>query len=193
MKNLKKFKIIAGVDEVGRGCLAGPVVSAAVILKKGVQLKNLKDSKKLTFEQRIKISKDIKNNSFFSIGVASVKEIEKLNILQASLLSMKRAILNLSKKPDLVLVDGIFAPQIVNQCRTVIKGDEKIKCIGAASILAKVYRDKIMIKMSKKYKNYSWNKNFGYGTKQHIMGLKKYGLTSMHRKNFKPIHKMLLK
>ena len=193
MKNLKKFKIIAGVDEVGRGCLAGPVVSAAVILKKGVQLKNLKDSKKLTFEQRIKISKDIKNNSFFSIGVASVKEIEKLNILQASLLSMKRAILSLSKKPDLVLVDGIFAPQIVNQCRTVIKGDEKIKCISAASILAKVYRDKIMIKMSKKYKNYSWNKNFGYGTKQHIMGLKKYGLTSMHRKNFKPIHKMLLK
>ena len=193
MKNLKKFKIIAGVDEVGRGCLAGPVVSAAVILKKGVQIKNLKDSKKLTFEQRIKISKDIKNNSFFSIGVASVKEIEKLNILQASLLSMKRAILNLSKKPDLVLVDGIFAPQIVNQCRTVIKGDEKIKCISAASILAKVYRDKIMIKMSKKYKNYSWNKNFGYGTKQHIMGLKKYGLTSMHRKNFKPIHKMLLK
>ena len=193
MKNLKKFKIIAGVDEVGRGCLAGPVVSAAVILKKGVQLKNLKDSKKLTFEQRIKISKDIKNNSFFSIGVASVKEIEKLNILQASLLSMKRAILNLSKKPDLVLVDGIFAPQIVNQCRTVIKGDEKIKCISAASILAKVYRDKIMIKMSKKYKNYSWNKNFGYGTKQHIMGLKKYGLTSMHRKNFKPIHNMLLK
>ena len=193
MKNLKKFKIIAGVDEVGRGCLAGPVVSAAVILKKGVQLKNLKDSKKLTFEQRIKISKDIKNNSFFSIGVASVKEIEKLNILQASLLSMKRAILSLSKKPDLVLVDGNFAPQIVNQCRTVIKGDEKIKCISAASILAKVYRDKIMIKMSKKYKNYSWNKNFGYGTKQHIMGLKKYGLTSMHRKNFKPIHNMLLK
>ena len=193
MKNLNKFKIIAGVDEVGRGCLAGPVVSAAVILKKGVQLKNLKDSKKLTFEQRIKISKDIKNNSFFSIGVASVKEIEKLNILQASLLSMKRAILSLSKKPDLVLVDGIFAPLIVNQCRTVIKGDEKIKCISAASILAKVYRDKIMIKMSKKYKNYSWNKNFGYGTKQHIMGLKKYGLTSMHRKNFKPIHKMLLK
>ena len=122
MKNLKKFKIIAGVDEVGRGCLAGPVVSAAVILKKGVQIKNLKDSKKLTFEQRIKISKDIKNNSFFSIGVASVKEIEKLNILQASLLSMKRAILSLSKKPDLVLVDGNFAPQIVNQCRTVIKG-----------------------------------------------------------------------
>ena len=190
---MKKYDIIAGVDEVGRGCLAGPVVSAAVILKKGVRLKNLKDSKKLTFEQRIKISKDIKNNSLFSIGIASVKEIEKLNILQASLLSMKRAILNLSKKPDLVLVDGIFAPQVDHKCKNIVKGDEKIKCISAASILAKVYRDEMMIKMSKKYKNYSWNKNFGYGTKEHFIGLKKYGLTTMHRKNFKPIHKMLLK
>ena len=193
MKKFKNYKIIAGVDEVGRGCLAGPVVSAAVILKKNVQIKNLKDSKKLTFEQRIEISKDIKKNSLFSIGIASVKEIEKLNILQASLLSMKRAILNLSKKPDLVLVDGIFAPKILIKCKTVVKGDEKIKCISAASILAKVYRDKAMIRMSKKFKNYSWNKNFGYGTKQHMLGLKKYGLTTMHRKNFNPIHKILLK
>ena len=97
---MKKFEIIAGVDEVGRGCLAGPVVSAAVILKKNVKIKNLKDSKKLTFEQRVEVSKDIKGKSFFAIGMASVKEIEKLNILQASLLSMKRAILSLSKKPD---------------------------------------------------------------------------------------------
>jgi len=193
LKNLKKYKIIAGVDEVGRGCLAGPVVSAAVILKKDVQIKNLKDSKKLTFEQRIEISKDIKNNSLFSIGMASVKEIEKLNILQASLLSMKRAILSLPKKPDLVFVDGIFAPKISIECKTVIKGDEKINCISAASILAKVYRDKLMIRMSKKFKNYSWNKNFGYGTKKHMLGLKKYGFTTMHRKNFNPIHKMLLK
>lgn len=193
LKNLKKYKIIAGVDEVGRGCLAGPVVSAAVILKKDVQIKNLKDSKKLTFEQRIEISKNIKNNSLFSIGMASVKEIEKLNILQASLLSMKRAILSLPKKPDLVLVDGIFAPKILIESKTVIKGDEKINCISAASILAKVYRDKLMIRMSKKFKNYSWNKNFGYGTKKHMLGLKKYGFTTMHRKNFNPIHKMLLK
>ena len=190
---MKRFKIIAGVDEVGRGCLAGPVVSAAVILKKGIKIKNLKDSKKLNFKQRIEIVKNIKKNSFFSIGLASVKEIEKLNILQASLLSMKRAIMNLSKKPDLVLVDGNFAPQANIRCKTIVKGDEKIKCISAASVLAKVYRDKIMIKMSKKYKNYCWNKNFGYGTKQHMLGLKKYGLTTMHRKNFKPIHKMLLK
>ena len=125
--------------------------------------------------------------------MASVKEIEKLNILQASLLSMKRAILSLSKKPDLVLVDGIFAPKILIKCKTVIKGDEKINCISAASILAKVYRDKVMTRMSKKFKNYSWDKNFGYGTKQHMLGLKKYGFTTMHRKNFNPIHKMLLK
>ncbi len=191
--NLKKNKIIAGIDEVGRGCLAGPVVSAAVILKTGFKIKNLKDSKKLNFKQRAEVAEDIKNNSFFSFGIASVKEIEKLNILKASLLSMKRAIMKLTKKPDLVLVDGIFAPQVKNKCKTIIRGDEKIKCISAASILAKVYRDKIMIKMSKKFKNYHWDKNFGYGTKQHIIGLKKYGLTTIHRKNFKPIHKMLLK
>ena len=150
---MKNKKLIAGVDEVGRGCLAGPVVSAAVILKKGVLFKNLKDSKKLTFEQRVKVSKDIKKNSFFSIGVASVKEIEKLNILQASLLSMKRAIMNLSKKPDLILVDGIFAPQVSSKCKTIIKGDEKIKCISAASIIAKTYRDLLMIKLSSKFIN----------------------------------------
>ena len=188
-----KSKFIAGVDEVGRGCLAGPVVSAAVILKKGIKLDMLKDSKQLSFSKRKEISYEIKNNSYFSIGVASVKEIEKLNILQASLLSMKRAVLKLSKKPDLVMVDGTFSPNISHKCKTVIKGDEKIKCIAAASILAKVFRDELMIKMSKKFDKYSWNKNFGYGTKQHIIGLKKHGLTIMHRKNFKPIHKMLLK
>ena len=188
-----KNQIIAGVDEVGRGCLAGPVVSAAVILKKGLMIKRLKDSKKLSFKQRLEISRDIRNNSIFSIGIASVHEIEKLNILKASLLSMKRAVLGLSKNPDLVLIDGNFAPEITNECKTIIKGDEKIKCISAASILAKVYRDNLMIRMSRKFKNYFWSKNFGYGTKQHLLGLKKYGLTTMHRKNFKPIHKMLLK
>ena len=193
MTNQKKNKITAGVDEVGRGCLAGPVISAAVILKESIKLKNIKDSKKLSFIQRLEISKDIKKNSIFSIGIASVNEIEKLNILNASLLSMKRAILNLPKKPDLVLVDGIFAPEISLDCKTIVRGDEKIKCIAAASILAKVYRDQLMIKLSKKFKNYYWSKNFGYGTKQHLLGLKKFGLTTMHRKNFKPIHKMLLK
>ncbi len=190
---MKRNKIIAGVDEVGRGCLAGPVVSAAVILRKGIKLKNLKDSKKLTFEQRLEVSREIRKNSSFSIGIASVQEIEKLNILKATLLSMKRAIINLSTKPNLVLVDGAFIPEVNYKCQSVIKGDEKIKCVSAASILAKVFRDKLMIKMSKKYKNYYWNKNFGYGTKQHLQGLKRYGVTTMHRKNFRPIHNMLLK
>ena len=190
---LKRQKNIAGVDEVGRGCLAGPVVSAAVIFKKKINLKNIKDSKKLSFKQRYEISNEIKKNCFFSIGTASVNEIEKLNILQASLLSMKRAINNLPIRPDLVMVDGMFKPEISFSCKTVIRGDEKIKCISAASILAKVHRDNLMIKMSKKFKYYFWNKNFGYGTKEHLKGLKKYGISTMHRKNFKTIHQMLLK
>ena len=190
---MEKIKTIAGVDEVGRGCLAGPVVSAAVILGKKVKLRDIKDSKKLTFYQRKKISLDIKKNSITSIGIASVREIEKFNILQASLLSMKRAILSLPKKPDLVLVDGNFIPDTAYNSKAIVRGDEKYKCISAASIIAKVYRDEIMIKMSKKFKNYSWDKNYGYGTKDHLKGLKKHGISTMHRKNFQPIHKMLLK
>ena len=185
--------LIAGVDEVGRGCLAGPVVSAAVILKDNLGLKNIKDSKKINFSNRIKISNYIKKNSYYSIGLASVKEIYNLNILQASLLSMKRAILKLPKKPRLILIDGNFAPKGIQNFKTIIKGDEKIKCISAASIIAKTYRDLLMIKLSKKFKNYSWETNFGYGTKEHFFGIKKFGITSFHRKGFKPIHKILLR
>ena len=185
--------ITAGVDEVGRGCLAGPVVSAAVILKKKINLTILKDSKKINFKNRLEISEHIKKNSYFAIGLASVKEIFDFNILQASLLSMNRAINKLSKKPKLILIDGPYAPKGLNNCKTIIKGDEKIKCISAASIVAKVYRDSLMIKLSKDYKNYAWEKNFGYGTKAHIDGLEKFGITPHHRKGFKPIHNMLLR
>ena len=188
-----KKRIIAGVDEVGRGCLAGPVVSAAVILKKGLNLRNIKDSKKINFNNRIKIAKYIKENSYYSIAIASVKEIHDMNILKASLLSMKRAILNLPKKPSMILIDGNFAPNGIKNFRTIVKGDEKIKCISAASILAKTFRDLFMIKLSKKFDNYSWETNFGYGTKKHLAGIKKHGITSIHRKKFKPIHHMLLK
>ena len=186
-----KELIIAGVDEVGRGCLAGPVVSAAVILKKSIDLSLLKDSKKITFKNREKVSEHIKNNSLYSIGVASVNEILNLNILQASLLSMKRAIERLTVKPGLTLIDGNFAPKGLKNYKTIINGDEKIKVISAASIIAKVYRDHFMIKLSKKFSNYAWDKNFGYGTKAHLEGLKKFGVTSHHRKGFKPIHKIL--
>ena len=187
---MKKL-ITAGVDEVGRGCLAGPVISAAVILKKGVDLSLLKDSKKITFNKREKISEHIKNNSYYSIGIASVNEILNLNILQASLLSMKRAIEKLTVKPGLTLIDGNFAPKGLKNYKTIINGDEKIKEISAASIIAKVYRDRFMINLAKKFSNYAWEKNFGYGTKAHLEGLKKFGVTAHHRKSFKPVHKIL--
>ena len=183
--------ITAGVDEVGRGCLAGPVVSAAVILKEGINLSLLKDSKKIPFKKRIKVAEHIRLNSIYAIGIASVEEILKINILQAALLSMKRAIDQLSVKPGLILIDGNFAPQGLKNFKTIINGDEKIKAISAASIIAKVYRDELMIKLSEKFQNYAWERNFGYGTKTHIEGLKKFGVTSHHRKGFKPIHKML--
>ena len=187
---MKKL-ITAGVDEVGRGCLAGPVVSAAVILKKGINLKLLKDSKKITFRKRENISEHIKENSYFAIGLATVEEILKLNILHASLLSMKRAINQLMIKPDITLIDGNFAPAGIKNYRTIINGDEKVKAISAASIIAKVYRDRLMIKLSKKFSNYAWDRNFGYGTKAHLKGLKKFGITAHHRKGFKPVHKIL--
>ena len=187
---MKKL-VIAGVDEVGRGCLAGPVVSAAVILKKSVNLKLLKDSKKITFKKRENIYEHIKENSYFAIGVASVEEILKLNILHASLLSMKRAINQLLIKPDITLIDGNYAPEGIKNYKTIVNGDEKIKAISAASIIAKVYRDRLMIKLSEEFSNYAWERNFGYGTKAHLKGLKKFGVTTHHRKGFKPVHKIL--
>ena len=193
-KNLIKLKkkiITAGVDEVGRGCLAGPVVAAAVILKESINLKLLKDSKKISFKKRQEISDHIKSHSFYAIGSASVDEILSLNILQASLLSMKRALEQLTIKPDLTLIDGNFAPSGLKNYKTIINGDEKIKVISAASIIAKVYRDNLMIKLADKFSNYSWESNFGYGTRAHLEGLKKFGITTHHRKGFKPVHKIL--
>jgi len=186
-----KELITAGVDEVGRGCLAGPVVSAAVVLKKSINLNLLKDSKKISFNKREEVSEHIKKNSYYALGIASVEEILNLNILQASLLSMKRAIEKLEIKPGITLIDGNFAPSGLKNYKTIINGDEKIKVISAASIIAKVYRDRFMIRLSKKFSNYAWDRNFGYGTKAHFEGLKKFGVTSHHRKGFKPIHKIL--
>tara|TARA_Y100001960_G_scaffold250689_1_gene267133 strand:- start:1044 stop:1637 length:594 start_codon:yes stop_codon:yes gene_type:complete len=183
----------AGVDEVGRGCLAGPVFAAAVILNDKINTKDIKDSKKIPFKKRILLSKYIKKNSIYAIGTASVKEIGRINILNASLLSMQRAIKKLKHKPSEAYIDGPFAPKNLKmKCKTIIKGDEKVACIAAASILAKVARDLFMIKLSKKYPEYRWNKNFGYGTTEHLTGIKKYGITKHHRKKFKPIHKILM-
>ncbi len=185
------MKIIAGVDEVGRGSLIGPVYAAAVILDKSINIKTLKDSKQLSRNKRKKLFKYIKKNSTWALGKATVKEIEKINILNASLLAMKRAIKKLKKKPTLVMVDGNKLPELKNyKLKSVIKGDQKIPCISAASILAKVFRDKMISNLGKKFKGYDWNKNSGYGTKKHLKAIKNIGITIHHRKNFSPINKM---
>ena len=185
------MKIIAGVDEVGRGSLIGPVYAAAVILNTSINKKILKDSKGLSKTKREILSKYIKKNSVWSIGKASVKEIEKINILQASLLAMKRAIKKLRKKPVLVLIDGNTLPEIKNyNLKFVINGDKKIPSISAASIIAKVTRDKMITNLGKKFQGYNLDKNSGYGTKQHLKAIKNLGITSEHRKTFSPISKM---
>ena len=184
------MKIIAGVDEVGRGSLIGPVYAAAVILNKSINKKLLKDSKSLTKTKREVLSRYIKKNSIWAIGKSSVKEIEKINILQASLLAMKRAIKKLKKKPTLILVDGNKLPEIKNySLRSIIKGDKKIPSISAASIIAKITRDKFITNLGKKFKGYYWDQNYGYGTKQHLNAIKNLGITDHHRKTFSPINK----
>ena len=185
---------VAGVDEVGRGCLAGPVFAAAVILNNNISTKGIKDSKKISFKNRILLSKYIKKNSTFAIAFASVEEIDRLNILNASLLSMKRALNKLKQKPSMIYIDGIFAPKNLKiKYKTFIKGDEKIISIAAASIVAKATRDQFMIKLGRNFPKYRWNKNFGYGTREHLRSLKKYGITKHHRKKFKPVHNILMR
>ena len=188
-----KIQKIAGVDEVGRGCLAGPVFAAAVILNNNINIKNIKDSKKIPFKKRILLSEYIKKNSIYALGTASVEEINQINILNASLLSMKRALYKLKIKPSIAYIDGLFIPKNLKiKCKTFIKGDEKIISIAAASIVAKVTRDLFMIKLGKKFPEYRWSKNFGYGTAEHLNLLEKYGVTKHHRKKFKPVHNILM-
>ena len=187
---MKKF--LAGVDEVGRGSLIGPVYAAAVILNKNINKKKLKDSKKLSKNNREILEKYIKKNSFWAIGSASIVEIEKLNILNASLLAMKRAIKKLKKKPTQVLIDGNKIPDLKNyNFIAIVKGDQKIPSISAASIIAKVTRDNFIKTLAKKNKGYQWDQNFGYGTKQHLKAIKKLGVNKHHRKTFSPISKLV--
>ena len=186
------MKIIAGVDEVGRGSLIGPVYAAAVILNKSIDKKLLKDSKTIVKDKRELLSNYIKKNSIWAVGKASKNEIDKLNILQASLLAMKRAIKKLKKKPSHILIDGDTLPDLNNyKLKAVIRGDQKIASISAASIIAKVSRDKFIISLAKKNVGYYWDQNFGYGTKQHLKAIKKLGANKHHRKTFSPISKMI--
>ena len=182
---------IAGIDEVGRGPLAGPVIAAAVILDRKNIPEGINDSKKIPKAKRILLAEKIKENSIYAYGAASEIEIDEINILQASLLAMKRASDRLSVVPKTTLIDGNFKPDIKNNTISIVKGDSKSVSIAAASILAKVYRDEIMLKYSKQFPEYGFQTNSGYGTKEHLSALKNYGITPIHRKSFKPVHNIL--
>lgn len=179
------FKVVCGIDEAGRGPLAGPVYAAAVILKKGQTIEGVNDSKKLSEKKREALyNKIIDECLAYAIGVADEKEIDEINILQATFLAMKRAVDGLSIKPDCALVDGNQIPPLDCSVSTIIKGDSKSESIAAASILAKVARDRYMLEMAQKYPQYCFEKHKGYGTKLHYEMIEKYGICDIHRKSF---------
>ncbi len=180
--------LIAGVDEAGRGPLAGPVVAAAVILDPEYSIPGLQDSKKLTERKRDVLFVTIQERVLaYAIGCADVNEIDELNILQASLLAMKRAVENLSIVPDKAMIDGNFAPKLSCYTETIIKGDSLIPAISAASILAKVTRDREMRLLDQKYPGYGFAQHKGYPTKLHYQQLKELGPCCIHRRSFAPV------
>lgn len=186
----KGFKNIAGLDEVGRGGLAGPVVAASVILPKDKRLYRIRDSKILKEAEREKLAKKIKKEArSWGLGIVDTKEIEKLGLHKAGLLALKRALDKSKIMPDFVFVDYYRIPEIKIPQKAVVKGDSRIFCIAAASILAKVYRDNLMKRLSKKYPGYGFEKHKGYGTKEHLRALEKLGPCEIHRRNFKPVKK----
>jgi ribonuclease HII len=183
--------LIAGVDEVGRGPWAGPVVAAAVILRREALPDGLNDSKALSKAKREGLFETINAAANVSLGMASVEEIDEFNILQASLLAMSRAVEGLAAAPHIALVDGNRAPKLTCPVRTIIKGDAKSLSIAAASIIAKVTRDRIMAELSIEHPNYGWERNAGYGTREHQEGLKLVGVCRHHRKSFAPIRQLM--
>ena len=186
------YLTVAGVDEVGRGPLAGPVVAAAVILDKNNIPFGLNDSKKLSKKRREELFVQILETSIHSIGEASVIEIDNLNIYHASHLAMCRAINGLPDEPQYALIDGNKVPEKLQiPALAVVKGDSKSLSISAASIVAKVSRDNYMVDLAQHYPEYGWKKNAGYPTKAHIFALKKCGATPHHRVSFRPVHNIL--
>jgi ribonuclease HII len=183
---------MAGVDEAGRGPLAGPVVAAAVILDELHPIHGLADSKKLSERRREKLFDEIRAKALcFSIAQASVEEIDSLNILQATLLAMKRAVEGLRLKPHKVLVDGNRLPKLDILAEAIVQGDAKVKAISAASILAKVHRDRLCANMHQEFPLYGFDQHKGYGTKQHLDALIAHGATPLHRRSFAPVSRVL--
>ncbi len=180
------FSCICGVDEAGRGPLAGPVCAAAVILPEGAVIEGLDDSKKLTEKKREKLYDIIKETAVaYSVAYGTLEEIESVNILEATYLAMNRAIEGLSVKPDFALIDGNRVPRGIKiPCETIVKGDSKSMSVAAASVLAKVTRDRLMLEYDKKYPEYNFKKHKGYGTKEHTELIKQYGPCEIHRPSF---------
>jgi ribonuclease HII len=185
-------KTMAGVDEVGRGPLAGPVIAAAVILDPEYPIEGLMDSKKISEKKRNLLAIEIRKKSLaWALGRAEHDEIDSINILQASLLAMKRAVESLAIKPEWVLVDGIHCPDVSCNVEAIIKGDSKVPAISAASIIAKVARDNEMIALDGQYPGYGFSQHKGYPTKMHINALNELGVSAIHRMSFAPVKKLL--
>ena len=188
----EQFSRIAGVDEVGRGCLAGPVVVAAVILDPNRPIKGLRDSKKLSAKKRDELAEEIKEKALaWSVAAMGPEVIDKINILQATLEAMKAAVEKLPVEPDFVQVDGNKLPKWKWLSEAVVKGDDKVEWISAASIIAKTTRDAYMCKIAELYPQYGFEHHVGYGTAEHIKALKAYGPTPIHRKTFAPVREVI--
>lgn len=183
---------VAGVDEAGRGPWAGPVVAAAVILDPARTPEGLNDSKKLSAKRRAALAGALASCAEIGVGLASVEEIDRLNILQASFLAMRRAVAGLARAPGFALIDGNRAPEgLICPAAAVVKGDGRSLSIAAASIIAKTTRDRIMAELAETHPEYGWDRNAGYGVAAHRAALTRYGLTPHHRRSFRPIHNIL--
>mgnify|MGYP001415298986 FL=1 len=187
--------LICGIDEAGRGPLCGPVYASAVILDSDLVINNLKDSKKLSKKNRDILYDEIKSKAVdYAYATASVEEIDKINILQASLLAMKRAFNLLSTKPDFIYIDGLYCPDIkLLPMEAVVRGDSLIKAISAASVIAKVERDKHMVQLDQEYPEYNLKKHKGYPTKEHLQLISQHGINKIYRLSFKPIKELINK
>jgi len=184
--------VICGVDEAGRGPLAGPVFAAAVILGRDVSIAGLADSKKLTARKRETLAQQIKSQALaWAVASATVEEIDEFNILRASLLAMRRAVEALTVEPRQVLVDGLHCPELRWPVRAVVRGDASVKEISAASILAKVARDALMLELHQRYPQYRFDLHKGYPTAAHLAALREYGVSAVHRRSFAPVRRLI--